>query len=158
MSAWSSFRSITWGMVQRHQTRQMSLSCIQLSVFWAARNKQCLLAAGKHHTLISWRKESTWRSKTLMCCCYETHFGASWPTSDMPPTMDFDGIVNCKTFSHGNTVCNYQLFYKLLHILIETYPKKVVQFFYCTVLIWLDITAITGCKLCNCQHIGKPVL
>ena len=107
-SAWSSFRSITCGMVERPQTRQMSLSCVQLSVFWAARSKQCMLAAGKHQTLISWRKESTWRSNTLMWGCYETHFGASWPTPDMPPTMDFDGIVNSKTFSSGTV---YQLFF-----------------------------------------------
>ena len=41
----------------------------------------------------------------------------------------FDCIVNSKTFSPGNTVCKYQLFFELLHIVIEMHPLKVVQLF-----------------------------
>ena len=134
-SDWSSFRSIMCGMAQRSQPLQMSFSCIQLSDLLAAWNKQCMLAAGKHQTLISWRKKSTWRSKTLMWGSYETYFGASWPKSDMPSKMDFDCIANSKTFSHGNTVCKYQLFFKLLHIFIEIIPFKSCPIFYRTTLM-----------------------
>ena len=81
-----------------------------MSVFWAAWNKQCMLAAGKHQKLISWRKETTWRPKTLMLGFYETHFGASWRRSDMLLTMAFDSLVNSSPFSQGNTVCTYQFF------------------------------------------------
>ena len=152
-SDWSSFRSIMCGMVQRPQPLQMSLNCIQLSVLLAAWNKQCMLAAGKHQTSISWRNKSTWRSKTLMWGSYETYFGASWPKSDMPPKMDFDCIGNSKTFSHGNTVCKYQLFIKLLHIFIEIIPFKSCPIFYHTTLSPLLFFSLRKWHLI--RHIGK---
>ena len=65
-------------------------------------------------------------------------FRASWPKSDMPLKMDFDCIANSKTFSHGNTVFEYQLFFKLLHILIEIIPLKSCPIFYRTTLISVE--------------------
>ena len=50
----------------------------------------------------------------------------------MLPKMDFDCIANSKTFSHGNTVCKYQLFFKLLHIFIKIIPFKSCPIFYRT--------------------------
>ena len=60
---------------QSPQTHRMSLTAASSwAFFWAAWNKQCMLAAGKHKTLITWRKETTWRSNTLTAGCYETQF------------------------------------------------------------------------------------
>ena len=113
----------------------MSPSCVQMSIFWAAWNKQCMLAAGKHQKLISWRKETTWRSKTLMLGFYETHFGASWRRSDMLPTMAF--WLSCKqlTFFSRQHCLYLSIFFRLLHTIIEIYPFESCPIFYRTTLI-----------------------
>ena len=112
----------------------MSPSCVQMSVFWAAWNKQCMLAAGKHQKLISWRKETTWRPKTLMLGFYETHFGASWRRSDMLLTMAF--WLSCKelTFFSRQHCLYISIFFRLLHTIIEIYPFESCPIFYRTTL------------------------
>ena len=128
-SARSSFRSITGGIVKKSDPPNIPQLPPDERFFWAAWNKQCMLAAGKHQKLISWRKETTWRSKTLMLGFCKTHLGPPDEGQTCCRQWCFDSLVNSSPFSQGNIVCTYQFFSVCSIRLLKYTPSKVVQFF-----------------------------
>ena len=78
MSTWSSFRSITCGDGPKISNPPNVPQLHPVERFMDSLKQAVYAGSWEASTLISWRKESTWRSKTLMWDCYETHSGALW--------------------------------------------------------------------------------